>query len=193
LVEWENGLGGAQADGFSRHAEDDAGFLILSDCGSPCLFEVQQAGGAVGSHAGQERCQAMGSGAGLDRGIEKDVYRGPLVVHHGAFIEINMKGIVYPSKHHVLSAGRDQGKTGAGTIALAGFLDIELAELIKPAGEGMREISRDMLHDADAGQVTWQGGKDMLKGFGAAGGCTEKDQTARIKFPTPCGGWGDRM
>ena len=58
-------LGGAQPDGFPRHAKDDACLFVLGRGSGSRLAQPQKAGGAVGAHACQQRGDGVRAGSRL--------------------------------------------------------------------------------------------------------------------------------
>ena len=116
------------------------------------------------------RMERMRRGAGFNGRAKEHIYGGPLVVDFGSFAEAHLVGVAAPAQHDVKAAGCDQREAGRDDVAVLGLTDLKRAEFIEALGEREREMGRDVLDDANTGQVAGQPGQDRSQGLRAAGG-----------------------
>ena len=69
------------------------------------------------------------------------------------------------------TAGGDQRQAGRDNVAILGLTNLKSAKFIEALSECEREMRRDVLDDANAGQAARQPGQDHAQCFCATGGC----------------------
>ena len=108
---------GADFNGFLGHTENDTGCLVLRDGVGAGLTHVQQTGGAVVSHSGQNRSDGILAGV-LGDGVKQHLDAGLLATHGRTVLERDVVVGAGSAQQHVQSSRGDQDTSGHDTVAV---------------------------------------------------------------------------
>ena len=196
-IERQHLLGRAEQRRFARHAVDDGGRLVLRDGEAAGTADVEQAGGAVAAHAGQQNRRRRRPILARDR-LEQHVDRGP------ARMPLGVVGQAQTAvAHREVSIGRrhhDAPGVRFDRIALAGIGRAAAGLPVEPLGERRRERLVDVQHEQNraAGKRGGKRAQDLDDRARAAGRRADRhdlvalvaSDLAGALAPATCGGAG---
>ena len=139
-------VGRAERDRLLRHAEYDAGLLVLRDGRRAGLLHLQQALGAVVAHPGHDDPERIGARV-LGGGAEQHVDRRAVARDQRAVPDGDVIARAAALQEHVAIARRDERAAGDYRIAVLGLLDVDLAKPVEALGEGGGEMLGHVLDD----------------------------------------------
>ncbi len=124
-VERRDELGRAAADGLARHAENDAGRLVLRDRERSGLAHLEQSAGAVVSHPGHDHAGSVRAGR-LGRRAKQDLDAGPVAADRGPFDQLDPIAVPVRRIEAVDVSRDDEGAAGPDRLVLTCLGDLDL-------------------------------------------------------------------